>query len=186
MERRAVESDRRDATGEASGAFTAHRCRNRYREPHLPLLRRAAAQDRGDRQGSLRRRSNAVPGQAHCASAVWLPGMPPGCDAGTCAGPGDRWRDGNGSLAGPHRGDEIRLPVAAVSADVRRARHHTRSADAGLVDGPRRLVAEAASHAVARHSDVPPAAVCRRDAAASSRSRPWQDQSLPVLGDRHR
>jgi transposase len=34
---------------EASGALAAHRCRDRYREPLLPLLRRAAAQDRGDR-----------------------------------------------------------------------------------------------------------------------------------------
>src|SRR4029077_13374564 len=98
-----------------------------------------------------------------CASEVRLPGMPPGCAAGTRAGPGDRWRDGDGSLAGPHRGDEIRLPAAAIPAgtDVRRARHHARPADAGLVDAPRRLVAEAASQAVARHSDVLPAAVCR-------------------------
>jgi len=70
--------------------------------------------------------------------------------------PGDRRWNGDGSLAGPHRSDEIRLPAAAVPprADVCRPRHHARPANAGLVDGPRRLVAEAASRAVAPRSDV--------------------------------
>src|SRR5262249_57560600 len=100
--------------------------------------------------------------------------MPPGCAAGTRAGPGDRRRDGDGSLAGPHRGDEIRLPAAAVSAgtDVRRARHHARPADAGLVDAPRPLVAEAASHAVARPSGVLPPGVFPPRAPSPSPSPP--------------
>ncbi|WP_283806264.1 IS66 family transposase [Bradyrhizobium viridifuturi] len=41
-------------------------------------------------------------------------------------------------------------------------------------------------HALLHHAVMSYAAVCRRDAAASPRSRSWQDQSLPVLGDRHR
>jgi hypothetical protein len=106
-------------------------------------------------------------------------------EAGTRAGPGNRWRDGDGSLARPHRGDEIWLPAVAEE-QMFAARGITLDRQTLASWMSRRLVAEAASHAVARHSDVLPAAVCRRDATAGSRSRPRQDQSLPVLGDRHR